>query len=126
MSVRVLIIDDHSPHASEVTLTSRETEVLQLMSVGNSNKQIARTLTIAAETAKSHVRNIMAKLGARDRTHAVTLGLHRGMIQFPLRMLPAARQTGPSPIWGIHATLADLPPPVPPELLAQTLLENLP
>lgn len=67
--------------ACELTLTARETEVLRLVSVGNSNKQIARTLTIAEETAKSHVKNIMIKLGARDRTHAVTLGLRRGMIQ---------------------------------------------
>jgi DNA-binding CsgD family transcriptional regulator len=126
MSVRALVVENHPLHARKVTLTSRETEVLQLMSVGNSNKQIAKTLAIAAETAKSHIRNIMAKLGARDRTHAVTLGLHRGMIQFPLRMLPATRQTGPSPIWGIHSTLADLPPLGPPEPLTQTLLENLP
>lgn len=67
--------------ACELTLTARETEVLRLVSVGNSNKQIARTLTITQETAKSHIRNIMTKLGARDRTHAVTLGLRRGMIQ---------------------------------------------
>jgi DNA-binding CsgD family transcriptional regulator len=126
MSVRGLVLEDLPPHASEVTLTSRETQVLQLMSVGNSNKQIARTLAIAAETAKSHVRNIIAKLGARDRTHAVTLGLHRGMIHFPLTMVPAAPRTGPSPIWGIHSTSADLAPFVPPKPLAQTLLENLP
>lgn len=81
-AVRVMIRRKRIEPASELTLTSRETEVLQLISVGHSNKQIARTLTIGAETAKSHVRNIIAKLGARDRTHAVTLGLHRGMIQF--------------------------------------------
>jgi two-component system NarL family response regulator len=81
-ATRVMIRRRRIEPAIELTLTSRETEVLQLISVGHSNKQIARTLTIGAETAKSHVRNIIAKLGARDRTHAVTLGLHRGMIQF--------------------------------------------
>ena len=81
-AARVMIRRKPIEPASELTLTSRETEVLQLISVGHSNIQIARTLTIGAETAKSHVRNIIAKLGARDRTHAVTLGLHRGMIQF--------------------------------------------
>jgi DNA-binding NarL/FixJ family response regulator len=68
-------------HASEQTLTSREAEVLELVAAGNSNKLIAKALTISEETAKTHVRNIIAKLGARDRTHAVTLGLRRGIIQ---------------------------------------------
>ncbi|HEY0803095.1 MAG TPA: response regulator transcription factor [Steroidobacteraceae bacterium] len=61
--------------------TSREVEVLDLIAAGNSNKLIARALLICEETAKSHVKNIIAKLGARDRTHAVTLGLRRGFIQ---------------------------------------------
>ena len=68
-------------HVSEETLTSRETEVLELVAVGNSNKLIAKTLTISEETAKTHVKNIIAKLGARDRTHAVTVGLRRGIIE---------------------------------------------
>jgi DNA-binding CsgD family transcriptional regulator len=56
-------------------------EVLELLAAGNSNKLIATALTISEETAKTHVRNIIAKLGARDRTHAVTLSLRRGIIQ---------------------------------------------
>jgi DNA-binding NarL/FixJ family response regulator len=68
-------------HATYPTLTSREAEVLQLLAAGNSNKLVAKALTISKETAKSHVKNIIAKLGARDRTHAVTLGLRRGVIQ---------------------------------------------
>jgi DNA-binding NarL/FixJ family response regulator len=68
-------------YASDPTLTSREIEILQLVSSGHSNKQIGVTLTISEETAKTHVRNIMAKLGARDRTHAVTLAVRRGIMQ---------------------------------------------
>jgi DNA-binding NarL/FixJ family response regulator len=68
-------------HASDLTLTSREVEVLQLVAAGNSNKLIAKALTISDETAKTHVKNIMEKLGAHDRTHAVTIGLRRGIIE---------------------------------------------
>jgi DNA-binding NarL/FixJ family response regulator len=68
-------------YAGEQTLTSREIEVLQLVAGGNSNKLIARALAISEETAKTHVRNILEKLRAQDRTHAVTLGLRRGILQ---------------------------------------------
>jgi DNA-binding NarL/FixJ family response regulator len=68
-------------YAGDPTLTSREIEILQLVSCGNSNKLIAKTLTIGEETVKTHIRNIIAKLGAHDRTHAVTLALRRGIIQ---------------------------------------------
>jgi DNA-binding NarL/FixJ family response regulator len=68
-------------YAGDPTVTPREIEVLQLVAAGNSNKLIARTLTLSEETAKTHVRNLIAKLGARDRTHAVTLGVRRGIIQ---------------------------------------------
>ncbi|MDB6090178.1 MAG: two component transcriptional regulator, LuxR family [Gammaproteobacteria bacterium] len=67
--------------ASDPTVTSREIQVLQLISSGNSNKLIARTLTISEETVKSHVKNIISKLDARDRTHAMTLAVRRGIIQ---------------------------------------------
>jgi DNA-binding NarL/FixJ family response regulator len=67
--------------ASDPTLTSREIEVLELISNGHSNKLIARTLTISEETVKSHVKNIIAKLGVRDRTHAMTRAVRRGFIQ---------------------------------------------
>jgi DNA-binding NarL/FixJ family response regulator len=68
-------------HTSDHAPTCREVEVLELLAAGNSNKLIARALAISEETAKTHVRNIIAKLRARDRTHAVTLGLRRGIIQ---------------------------------------------
>jgi two-component system, NarL family, response regulator len=68
-------------YAGEQTLTSREVEVLQLVAGGNSNKLIARALTISQETAKTHIKNILEKLGVHDRTHAVTLGLRRGILQ---------------------------------------------
>jgi DNA-binding NarL/FixJ family response regulator len=68
-------------YASDLTLTSREVEVLQLVAAGNSNKLIAKALTISDETAKTHVKNIIEKLGAHDRTHAVTIALRRGIIE---------------------------------------------
>jgi DNA-binding NarL/FixJ family response regulator len=68
-------------HASDLALTSREVEVLQLVAAGNSNKLIAYALTISDETAKTHVKRILEKLCAQDRTHAVTIGLRRGIIE---------------------------------------------
>ncbi len=67
-------------HAGQDALTAREIEVLRLIANGNSNKQIAARLLVAEETVKSHVTSILAKLGAQDRTHAVTIGLKRGII----------------------------------------------
>src|ERR1700694_5345175 len=68
-------------HAADEDLTSRELDVLRLMAAGNANKEIAGQLSITEETVKSHVTNILAKLGANDRTHAVTIGLKRGIIE---------------------------------------------
>jgi DNA-binding NarL/FixJ family response regulator len=68
-------------HASDLTLTSREVQVLRLVAAGNSNKLIAKALTISDETAKTHLKNIIEKLSAHDRTHAVTIGLRRGFIE---------------------------------------------
>lgn len=67
-------------HLSEENLTSRETEVLQLISEGNSNKQIGNRLYISEETVKGHVKNILGKLGANDRTQAVSIAVRRGII----------------------------------------------
>jgi DNA-binding NarL/FixJ family response regulator len=61
-------------------LSEREIEVLSLIAAGKSNREVAAQLAISEETAKTHVRNILAKLGAHDRTHAVTLALQRGII----------------------------------------------
>jgi DNA-binding NarL/FixJ family response regulator len=67
-------------HTADPSLSAREVEVLTLVAAGNSNKRIAAQLSIDEETAKSHVKSILSKLGATDRTHAVTLGLRRGII----------------------------------------------
>ena len=68
-------------HAGDDLLTAREVEVLTLIAAGNSNKRIADQLSITEETVKGHVKNILSKLSANDRTHAVTLGLKRGIIE---------------------------------------------
>jgi DNA-binding NarL/FixJ family response regulator len=70
-------------HLGDEALSSRELEVLALIASGRSNKQIASELSITEETAKAHVKSIIAKLQANDRTHAVTLALARGIIQLP-------------------------------------------
>ena len=67
-------------HATDDTLTPREIDVLQLIARGNANKIIAAELSLTEETVKSHIRNILSKLGANDRTHAVAIGLKRGII----------------------------------------------
>jgi len=67
-------------HATDDALTPREIDVLRLIAGGNANKEIAARLSLTEETVKSHVRNILAKLGANDRTHAVAIGVKRGII----------------------------------------------
>jgi len=68
-------------HAADDTLSAREIQVLKLIAGGNANKIIADELSITEETVKGHVKNILAKLAANDRTHAVTIGLKRGIIE---------------------------------------------
>jgi DNA-binding NarL/FixJ family response regulator len=72
-------------HAADDALTSREIDVLRLIGAGNANKQIADKLSIEETTVKSHIANILSKLGANDRTHAVTIGLQRGIIELDIR-----------------------------------------
>lgn len=67
-------------HIADDDLTPREIEVLRLIAAGNANKQIAHQLSIGEATVKSHVTNILSKLSANDRAHAVTIGLKRGII----------------------------------------------
>ncbi|WP_339412940.1 response regulator transcription factor [Pseudomonas sp. EA_35y_Pfl2_R5] len=67
-------------HLSHDSLTAREIQVLQCVAMGKPNKQIAAELMIAEDTIKGHLRSIMDKLGASNRTHAVTLGIQRGII----------------------------------------------
>jgi DNA-binding NarL/FixJ family response regulator len=68
-------------HATDDALSAREIDVLRLIAAGNSNKLIADKLSIGEATVKSHVTNILSKLGANDRAHAVTIGLKRGIIK---------------------------------------------
>jgi DNA-binding NarL/FixJ family response regulator len=68
-------------HATDDALTEREIDVLKLVATGNANKQIADQLSIGEATVKSHISNILSKLGANDRSHAVTIGLKRGIIE---------------------------------------------
>ena len=67
-------------HATDESLTPGELEVLKLIAAGNANKQIAAQLNVTEETVKGRVKNILAKLGANDRTHAAMIGLKRGFI----------------------------------------------
>src|SRR6201996_9159065 len=74
------IATELAEHATEDELSSREIEVLRLIAAGNSNKKIGDQLSIGEATVKSHVTNILSKLSANDRAHAVTIGLKRGII----------------------------------------------
>ena len=71
-------LNDLVPRAA---LTPREAEVLSLVAQGLSNKEIAEKLGTASGTIKMHVQNVIAKLGASDRTHAVTIGIQRGILR---------------------------------------------
>jgi len=68
-------------HTGEEELTGREIDALRLIAKGNANKEIAARLFVTEETVKSHITHILGKLGANDRTHAVTIGLQRGIIE---------------------------------------------
>jgi DNA-binding NarL/FixJ family response regulator len=67
-------------HLGEETLTARELEVLRLIRDGYRNKQIADRLAIAENTVNFHIKNLVGKLGANDRTHAVTIAIRRGFL----------------------------------------------
>jgi DNA-binding NarL/FixJ family response regulator len=73
-----LKIAEHTTHQA---LTTREIQVLQLVAWGNGNKQVAAQLSIASETVRMHMRNILEKLAANDRTHAVTIAAARGILR---------------------------------------------
>ena len=68
-------------HAAEETLSPLEVRVLRLIAEGNSNKEIAAMLSVTEDSVKGHVRNILSKLGASDRTQAAMIGVKRGIIQ---------------------------------------------
>jgi DNA-binding NarL/FixJ family response regulator len=68
-------------HLGEEDLTTRELEVLRLIRDGYRNKQIADQLSIAETTVNFHIKNLVEKLGANDRTHAVTIAVRRGLLE---------------------------------------------
>lgn len=68
-------------HHADDALTEREIDVLRQVASGNANKRIADNLDISEETVKAHMRKILSKLGANDRTHAVSIALKRGIIE---------------------------------------------
>jgi DNA-binding NarL/FixJ family response regulator len=74
------IASELAEHATDEALSEREIDVLRLIAAGNSNKQIADHLFVAEATIKSRVGNILSKLGASDRAHAVTIAAKRGII----------------------------------------------
>lgn len=74
------VASEIAEYATDSSLTLREIDVLQLIAQGNANKIIADRLSVTEDTVKAHVRSILSKLGANDRTHAVTIGIKRGII----------------------------------------------
>jgi DNA-binding NarL/FixJ family response regulator len=78
--VSASIASEIAQHIGEVALSERELEVLRKVAAGNSNKQVAAQLGISEDTAKAHMKNILSKLNANDRTHAVTIAVKRGII----------------------------------------------
>jgi DNA-binding NarL/FixJ family response regulator len=68
-------------HLAEEPLSDREVEVLRLVMVGNRNQDVANRLFISVETVKAHMKHIMEKLSASDRTHAITIAAQRGILQ---------------------------------------------
>jgi DNA-binding NarL/FixJ family response regulator len=68
-------------HASGDALTPAEVRVLRLIADGNANKEISEQLSVSEDTVKGQVRNILSKLGAKDRTHAAMIGVKRGIIE---------------------------------------------
>ena len=74
------VASEMAEYAADDSLTPREIEVLEQVASGNSNKQVADRLNISEDTVKAHMRNVLGKLGANDRTHAVTIALRRGFL----------------------------------------------
>ena len=67
-------------YAADEPLTAREVEVIRWVSEGCSNKIVAAKMCISEDTVKNHMRTILSKLGANDRTHAVTIAIRRGFL----------------------------------------------
>ena len=78
--VPVEVASEIAEYAGDDALSPREIEVLEQVATGNSNKLIADRLDISEDTVKTHLRSILSKLNANDRTHAVTIALRRGFL----------------------------------------------
>jgi DNA-binding NarL/FixJ family response regulator len=78
--VPVAVALELAGHQAENELSARELDVLRLVALGSSNKRVGQLLSVTEDTVKAHMKAILAKLGASDRTHAVTLALRRGII----------------------------------------------
>jgi DNA-binding NarL/FixJ family response regulator len=74
------IASEMAEFAAEDSLTAREIQVLQQVATGNANKMIADKLSISEDTVKAHMKSILSKLSANDRTHAVTIAMRRGFL----------------------------------------------
>jgi DNA-binding NarL/FixJ family response regulator len=74
------VADELATHMGEESLSDREVDVLRHVAEGNRNRDIAKRLFIAEETVKVHLKHIMGKLGASDRTQSVTIAARRGII----------------------------------------------
>lgn len=72
---------DLARHAGDEMLTEREIEVVRCIALGHSNREIGALLSVTEDTIKARVKSILLKLHARDRTHAVTISLQRGLLQ---------------------------------------------
>lgn len=79
--IPVEIAVEMAQHHSDDALTEREIQVLREVAAGNANKMVAQLLHVSEETVKAHMKSILAKLGANDRTHAVTIAVKRGIIE---------------------------------------------
>ncbi len=74
------IASEMAEYAADDSLTAREIQVLQQVALGNANKIIADKLAISEDTVKAHMKSVLSKLGANDRTHAVTIAMRRGFL----------------------------------------------
>ena len=77
------VASELADYFTDDSLTAREVETLGLVAAGNSNRKIGAILSISEDTVKVHVKHIMEKLGAADRTDAVMIGVRRGIIELP-------------------------------------------
>jgi DNA-binding NarL/FixJ family response regulator len=75
------VAEELAEHVTDDALTDREVQVLRRVAMGTANKTIAVELSVSEATIKAHMKNILAKLGANDRTHAVTIAVRRGFLE---------------------------------------------